>query len=165
MSLHYILDGYNIIKNSKLSFPDKLEDQRTALINFIKENKPCGSMNNKITVVFDAKKAGLGFLNQEVFDKSNIRIIFASQESADEKIKNLVESSKNPKNIIVVSDDKGIKFFIKSCGAVSLSPQEFINKTEVKLRKAQRPLAPELSYSQAEKINRELKKIWLKDGG
>ena len=56
MSLHYLLDGYNIIHQiPSLIALDKLEDRRNGLVRFIERNKFRGSVNNKITVVFDGK--------------------------------------------------------------------------------------------------------------
>jgi len=75
----------------------------------------------------------------------------------------MVEKADNPKNVVVVSDDKEITFFAKSCGAKVLNIQEFINRGK-KLINLQRPepLKPELSYTQMHKINQELRRIWLK---
>lgn len=165
MSLHFILDGYNVIKNSEIFFPHKLKDQRSALIKFIQEKRPCGSINNRITIVFDAKKAKSDFLEQKTLNKkSNIEIIFSNNESADEKIKNMVDKSHNPKKIVVVSDDRDIQFFIRACGARSMSSEEFVNKANPERKAIKTPPAMELNHSQAAKINQELKKIWLKDG-
>lgn len=162
MSLHYILDGYNIIKSSNIPLPPKLEDQRFALIKFIQEKKLCGSKNNRVTVVFDAEKRGINCLRQEALGNQNIKVVFTSQESADQRIKEIVENSKHPKRIIVVSDDKEIGFFIKSCGAALMSTRELANKANLKPKRIKSPRAMELSYTQAAEINRELKRIWLK---
>jgi predicted RNA-binding protein with PIN domain len=165
MSLHFILDGYNVIKNSEIFFPHKLKDQRSALIKFIQEKRPCGSLNNKVSIIFDAKKAELNFFEQKALNKKpNMEVIFTNNESADEKIKTMVDNSHNPRKIIVVSDDRDIQFFIKACGAYSMSSEEFINKANLKGKAIKAPYAMELNHSQAAKINQELKKIWLKDG-
>lgn len=89
-----------------------------------------------------------------------MNIIFSQRISADEKIKMLIEESGQRKNMAVVSDDNDIKFFVKSFGARSVGVEEFINpKKHENLKKDL--LKPELTYSQMDKINRELRKIWL----
>ena len=76
----------------------------------------------------------------------------------------MVEASGNPKNVIVVSDDKEIKFFTKAIGAKVVSVEEFMgSKEKLKQKKEQEDtLKLELTYSQMHKINQELRKIWLK---
>jgi len=161
MSLQYIIDGYNIINHPLFTqhAPKKIEDSRVRLLEFIRVNKFCASPKNKITVVFD----GHSDLSSQILDKTDIDIIFSRRETADERIKKMVEKADNPKNVVVVSDDKEITFFAKSCGAKVLNIQEFINRGK-KLINLQRPepLKPELSYTQIHKINQELRRIWLK---
>lgn len=162
MSLHYIIDGYNIIKHPKFNLSKKIKDKRIALLEFIRNKKRCGSSKNKITVVFDAYP---GPLNLKQFG-SKINVIFTKHMTADEKIKRMVEESANPKNIVVVSDDKEISFFVKSVGACSLCIEKFINPVRVdrdyKKKQKEDLIKAELTYSQIEKINQELRKIWLK---
>src|SRR3989338_5877343 len=127
MSLQYIIDGYNIINHPLFiqHASKKINDSRIALLEFIRTNRLCASPKNKITVVFD----GSG-LSGQISDKTDIGIIFSRRETADERIKRIVENIGNPKNIVVVSDDKEIKFFAQSCGARVLSVEEFINRAK-----------------------------------
>ena len=79
----------------------------------------------------------------------------------------MVEESANRKNIIVVSDDKEIKFMIRSLGAQHLSIEDFIGRdegpAEAKGKKKSKELSKqELNYTQMRDIDEELKKIWLK---
>ena len=50
MSIHYLLDGYNVIHQmpSVLNLA-KLEDRRRRLIRFMEQNTPQGSPNNRVT--------------------------------------------------------------------------------------------------------------------
>lgn len=93
-------------------------------------------------------------------DDGNIKVIFSRNESADLRIKKIAELVANPKNLIVVSDDKEISFFIKSCGAKSISVEEFLGSKD-KAGKLSVLSEEELTYSQMHKINEELKKLWL----
>ncbi len=83
MSLHYLLDGYNIIHQMPLSVQKKLEDERQQLIQWIESCQPQGSSRNAVTIVFDGKTdvwggAGAG--------SSSVQVIFSQGQSADERI-------------------------------------------------------------------------------
>ena len=156
MSLHYILYGYNIVRQAEHLFGSGLKDVRAALVNFINENKPCGSSNNKVTVVFDGR-AGLSYLH----DKGPVEVIFSQDESADERIKRIVENSHNPKQAVVVSDDRDIQISIRGAGARSMPVAEFLEKGQPKVRVVRGQPKTELSSSQVARINEELRKLWL----
>jgi len=108
-------------------------------------------------VVFDGYPSG-PLDNQ---DKGNIMVIFSKAESADERIKKLLELIPNPKNVVVVSDDKEIKFFARSCRAKVESVEDFLDLEERASVKRSEPPEEEISYTQRHKINEELKKLWL----
>ena len=120
-------------------------------------------------VVFD----GYPNLSTRELDEENIDVIFSKEETADTKIKKMVETQVNPKNTVVVSDDKEIKFFVRAVCAHSIGVEDFIHSArhtvgisrEEKSGRASRErdlLKPELSYSQIDQINKELKARWLK---
>jgi len=156
MSLHYILDGYNIIRQSDFLSKAQLKDSRHALISFINERKPCGSSNNKVTVVFDGRSDV--FYAQE---KGTIEVLFSRNESADEHIKKMVEALVNPRQSVVVSDDRDICLYVRSLGARVMSVSEFIEKGHPKPKSISLHPKVGLTHQQAARINEELKKIWL----
>jgi len=159
MSLQYIIDGYNIIKHSRFvgQLPKKTKDHREALVEFIKAQRLCGSSKNKITVVFD------GYPDEQGLEKNTpIEVIFSRDKSADERIKNIVEVSVNAKTIVVVSDDKEIKFIVRSLGADCIGVEDFVSRNRGGQRKNDDSTKAQLSYSQMESINREFRKLWLK---
>ena len=160
MSLQYVIDGYNLI-NHQLFIPanKRGKDSRIALLELIRIKKLCGSPANKVVVVFD------GYPDTDSLEEfdSRIDVVFARDQTADERIKRIVENSVNPKNIKVVSDDKEIRFVVKSLGAIAVSIEDFLGRGKNSAPGGQEePLKPELTYSQIHKINQELKKIWLK---
>ena len=179
MSLLYIIDAYNTInhntfrairkkinpvrnteafkKENKIS--NGVKDPQRALLDFIKNRRLGRNSKSKITVVFD----GYPKVAAQKLDETDIDVVFSKEETADARIKMMVEASKNPKNIVVVSDDREIKLFIKSIGASSIGVEEFINPEEKSQRKKEDLIKPELNYSQISKINQELKALWLKD--
>jgi hypothetical protein len=98
----------------------------------------------------------------------NINVLFSNQDTADDKIKRMFEASVDPKNTVLVSDDKEIIFFVKSGRGKTMSVEDFI-KPALKYRHKVRTslfekelMKPELNYMQVNKINQELKKIWCK---
>jgi predicted RNA-binding protein with PIN domain len=159
MSLQYIIDGYNVIKHSRFvqQLPSRPGDSRVALLESIRTNRLAGSPKNRVTVIFD------GYPDTTALrGASDIRVIFTGEESADERIKKIVEVSVIPKATVVVSDDKEIKFIVRSFGARCLGVEEFLGQGRKAQGKAREAQNPELTYSQMEEINKELRKIWLK---
>ncbi|MFH0762798.1 MAG: NYN domain-containing protein [Candidatus Omnitrophota bacterium] len=159
MSLQFVIDGYNIIKHPLLaSISRKAGGQRAALVEFINSNKLTGSPNNRVTIVFD------GYPDSEFSREEfqGVNIIFSRGQSADERIKAIVERSAGSKNIVVVSNDREIKFSVRALGARALAVEEFIGRKDRK-RITPEPLKPEISHTQMYKINQELRKLWLKD--
>ena len=161
MSLFYIIDGYNIIKQVPFFLGKPLKDGRDGLIRFLETNRRilCGNPHNSITVVFDGKADTISPKYE-----SSIEVIFSKGESADDKIKKMVEYSKNPKVIVVVTDDKEIRFFVRALGAKVLSIKVFMskflmkNKNDILTSKEKFDIHSE----QAQTITSELKNIWLK---
>ncbi|MEA3369635.1 MAG: NYN domain-containing protein [Candidatus Ratteibacteria bacterium] len=156
MSLHYILDGYNIIHQVQFA-GRQLKDERERLIRFIEIFRPQGSRKNKVTVVFDGKK--------DIFSppiRSEIKVVFTRNESADEWIKRFVEETIQPKQCLIVSDDKEIRFFVRALGAKVISVNEFVDKVRKKIQPAKTGEMP-LSSEKAREITKELERIWLKE--
>lgn len=160
MSLHFVIDGYNIINHPQFRRAHKSSpDERAALLSLIRRKKLTGSLKNKVTVVFD----GYPDSRARPLDESGILVIFSRRVSADEKIKMIVEQTAERKNIIAVSDDKEIRFTVKSLRAQALGVDEFfLAKEKPKNDRKGEMIEPELNYTQMQKINQELEKIWLK---
>jgi predicted RNA-binding protein with PIN domain len=160
MSLQYIIDGYNLINHPLFAKNHKKRvGIQIALLEFIRGKRLTGSLKNRVIVVFDGY---FEFPGQQD-NPYGIRVIFSQEETADEQIKKLVEASVQPRNIVVVSDDKEVRFTAKALGASALGIEEFMEakKTAAQQKKPDM-LKPELNYTQIAKINQELKKRWLK---
>ena len=164
MALHYLLDGYNIIKQIEELASKKLEDGREGLIRFIELYHPQGSLKNSVTIVFDGKP-GMSRDPGEHF----LKVIFTENESADDKIRKIVEQSSLKKSIVVVTDDRDIKYSVRSMGAAIMSVKEFCSKG--KPNSFSDGIAPQRSSDKEDakhipktlefKITKELEKIWL----
>ena len=159
MPLHYILDGYNIIKNSSFKRIKKLKDQRVALLMMLKEKKAYLGKKSKITVVFDGKEEN--YYDIPYKREQDIEIVFTHNESADDWIKDKVKSLKDVKDTVVVSDDKEIIFFVKSYVKSYMGVEEFMEKFSPSKAKSDDFIKPELSYKEILEINEELKRIWI----
>lgn len=166
MSLHYIIDGYNIINNRLFTANRKrMGSVQLALLGLIKDNRLCGSEKNQVTVVFDGYCAEF----EPKCRNSGINVVFSKDVTADERIKRIIDISVNLKNIIVVSDDKEISYFAKYAGCKTMDVAEFMGKLAVsdsqkKADTKEKNLSKQdLNYSQMNKINEELRKLWLSD--
>lgn len=166
MSLQYLLDGYNIIQQSPVLSERKLKDGREKLVRLIEAHRPQGSCNNSVTIVFDGRS---GMISQQ--KSVTVKTIFSQGESADEKIKRIVDASKNKKRIVVVTDDKEIRFYVRALGASPISVKEFLKKIHLTSEKSRRNIERKSSKSQGIKqisksveckITEELMEVWLK---
>ncbi len=123
MSVHIIIDGYNLIRQSALLGPLDQKDLqlgREVLIDMLaayKKMKP-----HTITVVFDGAEAP-DFIEPQVRSKG-IGIRFSRQgESADAVIKRMLAREKE--RALVVSSDREITAFAAACKAASITSPEF----------------------------------------
>ena len=126
MSIHIIIDGYNLIRQSKsLSILDLQDIQlgRDTLVDLLAAYKKVKS--HRITVVFDGTTASL-FSKQRNRHKG-ISIIFSHEgESADTVIKKM--ALKERQRALVVSSDQDIIQSAAASGAATVSAHEFENK-------------------------------------
>jgi len=155
MSLHFLLDGYNILKQMPAFRDLPLEDGRNGLLRWISNSRPQGSLNNQVTVVFDGHPDYYGSSPQ-----GEIRVIFSDGCSADDQIKIMVEDDADKKNCVVVSDDKDIFLYARSLGAKVMNVAEFTTKQQ-NIHGRLESDGKYISLSRQEKINKELFQRWL----
>ena len=170
MSIHYLLDGYNITNQMSALNLEKLEDQRAHLIRFIERYSPQGSSKNHVTDVFDGDVNVFGGMSSP-----KAKIVFSQGESADDKIKRIVAQAENTKNIIVVSDDRDIQYAVKAQGAKVVDVKAFLKQEKSskgsaksgkhikKIDKDSTNKAKFISKKDAFKITSEFEKIWLEE--
>lgn len=156
MSLHYIVDGYNALMRSGI-FPQKqLKEARTAFAAYLEHHRPQGSDRNRLTVVFDGVGGVYGSQEEQASG-----VVFSNGESADDKIKQMVEHSARPKDVVVVTDDRDLGIFVRRCGARLMPVREFLNKSAV----LSTPVSSDtgsVNSVEREKITEELRRVWLK---
>lgn len=165
MSLRYIIDAYNVIKSP--DFPPgkaKTCSPVSLLVDLLRTKNLCGSRKNTAFLVFDGYPPG--GREQGVLPECQFRVIFSRQESADERIKKMIEAETDRKNLILVSNDKELCLFARLFKVKALSAGEFL-KTEIQSSRLEKlriiaEEAKDITYSQTRKINEELKNIWLR---
>ena len=163
------MDGYNIIKQAPAFADQPLEDGRAGLLRWIETQRPQGSANNRVTVVFDGKPEHFGAGGFRV-ESGAARVVFSRNESADDHIKTMVEKSGERPCMVVVSDDKGIVLYVRSLGARTMAVKTFASGLFVPTgrpsSKQGRPTGAKagkyISLTKAQQINREMERIWLK---
>ena len=165
MSVHYIIDGYNLVRHKALEGGARGTDERRALVRCIIERRLCGSLNNKATVVFD------GFPPQGLIfpGSAQVDVLFSREETADEKIKQLLESVEHPRSVLVVSNDNQVRFAARSAGARVLKVEEFAAGAKkfaaaaAGKRHNQSSTKDQISQGAMLAINKELRSLWFKE--
>ena len=163
MSLHYLLDGYNIIHKIQGLAERELDDQRMGLVHFVETRRPQGSWRNKVIIVFDGQP---GIVQRD--HPSDISIVFSQGESADDKIKRMVADASDKKNVVVVTNDRDIQYAVRSSGAQVCSVEDFLRKgSAASLLKRNSKKSEDVSVKNISKnlesmITKELENIWLK---
>ena len=126
MSLHIIIDGYNLIRqSSKLSVLDNQDIQfgRDALIQDLVAYKKIRA--HRITVVFDGTNAPS--VSERRTRVSGIDIRFSARgELADQLINRMV--LKSGAQAMVVTSDRAVADFAVHHGAAAISSQKFEDK-------------------------------------
>ncbi|MFP4531736.1 MAG: NYN domain-containing protein [Desulfobacterales bacterium] len=141
MALHIIVDGYNLIRQSRVMGPidqQDLELGRQTLLERLAAYKRI--KGHQITVVFD------GAAQYTVFDRTDrekgINVRFSRHgESADAVIKRM--AGRERQKALVVSSDREVIGFSESQGAAVIDSLEFEQKLEMAEYMNVKGLSPE----------------------
>jgi predicted RNA-binding protein with PIN domain len=118
----YFIDGNNLIGKIP-SLQKKLKSDKV----FVREelvvllDRAFASLNHKVTLFFD------GFMNG-LINSSKMSIVYSNSRPADLVIKDEIDRSKNPRNIIVVSSDFEVINYSKKCSCESMTCEDFISR-------------------------------------
>ena len=123
MSLHIIIDGYNVIRQSKqmriLDLRDMQEGRETLQDMLVEYRKKKG---HRITIVFDGTNAISSDTRRQRF--RGIDILFSRHgETADTVIKRMAVREKE--RALVVSSDRDIVSFVRSVGSATIGSRAF----------------------------------------
>lgn len=121
---YYIIDGNNLIGRIKslqqLQRKDK-QASREKLVNLL--NGYFAGKKIKLTLHFD------GYPNLSL-SVSKGKIEYSKNETADNLIRKEIESSKNPRLLILITSDHSLMNFGKVCGCTIISSDEFYKMIE-----------------------------------
>jgi predicted RNA-binding protein with PIN domain len=151
MSFHFLVDGYNLLYALEELPSGSLQQKREKLLSLLKQRRPQGK--NKLTVVFDSRQ-GLGNQTQD----NDITVVFTAGETADDWIGGKVRKTHQPRSLVVVSNDQGIRLDIRGTGARFISVENFLKGTPAE--NCPKPPGPR-SHPAAEEITEEFRKKWL----
>src|SRR5499427_9824189 len=132
----YIVDGNNVMGQT----PGWHRDKPRARLELLKRLAAFARLRGaRITVVFDGAP-DLEFPEGSAF--KGIKILYARKgSSADDRIVELVESSKDPRGITVVTSDRQLGLRVRQRGASVLRSGEFRRQMESAVHSPKQPLA------------------------
>jgi predicted RNA-binding protein with PIN domain len=150
VSRHYLLDGYNVLYALPEMPAGSWEQKRDALLHQIVRDKPHG--NNRITIIFDSREGPGGQSRL-----GDLQVVYTSGETADDWISQYVRRAANPRSLVVVSDDQGLRRMVRGTGAKGMGTREFWQKPK------RRPGSPSETEApiDADSITDEFRKKWL----
>jgi hypothetical protein len=159
MSLHYLIDGYNCIRHKALARSIRDRDFGRGLLRFIEDRRLTGSGKNTLCIVFD----GFPSIKNPMIPEVGTKVIFSGDESADDRIKRMVEAGGNPRAMVVVTDDRQIRDYVRSVGAAVMGVEEFVSQADKRRVARGADHDTPLSAEAQNLINRELRKLWLRE--
>jgi len=117
--LHYIIDGNNVIGKiptlKKLQAKDRQMSREKLAFMF---QRYFGKRNAKVSLHFDGHP-------KDVIKISKVKITYSNNLTADEMIKKEIETSNNPRNLVVITSDSNLKDFARKCSCKIISSEEF----------------------------------------
>jgi len=141
----YLVDGNNVMAQRVGWHRDKSAARRRLmdeLAQFARDAKV------KVTVVFD------GAPEQFFKDGASyrgVRLFYAERGSnADERIKQMVEASRERRTLIVVTSDRSLSAYVRGCGAQTLRAGEFRSRLDAAARKASASLGEDEAIDEGE---------------
>lgn len=123
--MSYLVDGNNVMAQ----VPGWHKDKRAARLRLLDEVARFAQLKRvQVAVVFDGAP-------EEFFcDGSSykgVRLFYAERGSnADERIKRLVEASRERRTLIVVTSDRALSEYVRRCGARHLRSGQFRERLE-----------------------------------
>jgi predicted RNA-binding protein with PIN domain len=126
MSLHLIIDGYNLIRQSPELLAQEAQDLRLGREALLEKLSVYRRLKkHAITVVFDGWETGECLGNRDRFQ--GMLIIYSRRgEKADEVIKRLADRERE--RGLIISSDREIMDHAERVGATAMSAEEFIGR-------------------------------------
>lgn len=132
----YLIDGYNLMFAaglvSKATPAARWERARAKFLDWL---APAAS-RAELRVVFDAQNAPARSSEESV---NGVRVLFAYQQTADDRIEELLAKEPRPERLTVVSNDSRVREAARRAGSAFLSCEAF---TDWLISEAPPPRAP-----------------------
>jgi len=126
MSLHLIIDGYNLIRQSPELLAQEAQDLRWGREALLEKLAAYRRLKkHAITVVFDGWETGECLGDRDRF-KGMLIIYSRRGEKADEVIKRIADRERE--RCLIISSDRQIMDHVERVGASAMSAEEFINR-------------------------------------
>ena len=126
--MHLIVDGYNVMHALPvgLDWPGaSFRERREAFLDRL--SAYAGGRSHRVTVVFDGAKGGDERGGAETWGV--VRVIYTARGvEADHAIRDLVETSPDPRDVLLVTSDKSVSGHARSLGASVARSDELIGK-------------------------------------
>jgi predicted RNA-binding protein with PIN domain len=152
MALHYFIDGYNLLHTvhawDRLPKAEKIQ----RLIAWLEEKGASGSARNRVVIVFDGYAVPL-----KPGRSTGPRVVFSEDNDADSVIKEQVDGLSNPRDAVVITNDRAIQKWVRGAGAAVLSCEDFWKRG-----RAQAPDIPseKIDADSAQRITDDLRRLW-----
>jgi predicted RNA-binding protein with PIN domain len=152
--MYYLLDGYNIITISKKM---DIDSERDKLITFVRNSKKL--FKHTVIIFFD----GSSPFTSNISSSKNCKVVFTWEKSADDAIIDFIIKHKNPKEIIVVTNDRELQNKSKANGCrIETNEQFYFRITSPPKKIKPKGHSDKKIPSNAQKITEELARLWLK---
>lgn len=131
--MDYLLDGYNLLFR-EVKNPRPLQKVRERILKELDEHVLEAGM--RVTIIFDS--AEKKFVSISSYKLEALEVVFTSEGlTADEYILELIELCKNPRQKMVITQDRDLIKKAKRLGADSLDIEGFFSLLFKKLKKKQ----------------------------
>ena len=134
-----------------------MEGEREKLIMFIKNSERL--FKHMVIIFFDGADP---FFSENVHSK-NCKVVFTVDKSADQAILDFVIAHKNPRDVVVVTNDRELQNKVKANGCrIETNEQFYFRLTTPPKKIKPKGFSDKKLPSDAQKITNELARLWLK---
>lgn len=143
----YIIDGNNLIGKIKELWALQQKEKQLSRVKLVKYlDQYFANKNVEISLHLD------GFAVDPI-PSSKIKINYSDNKTADSKIKNEIDNSKNPKVIAVVSSDHNVQDYARVNSCTIIKSEDFTKKMKGnKTRKSEEDIAKLISNDEIKKL-------------
>lgn len=143
----YLIDGNNVIgKDPELKSIQNKDPQDSREKLAWKLDRFFSKKKYKVHLHFDGH-------SKEPIRTSKLRIHYSDNKTADEKIREQIEFTKNPKNLIVVTSDRALSEFAKVCScSVSTSEDLIKDVTQSDDRQSEEEIIKDISNDEIRRL-------------